>query len=118
MTDRPIVIYEPKQFARKFSKLVGDEDRLRLYQHLESHPKEGDVIPGSGGIRKLRWSRHGMGKRGGVRVIYYFFDERGFLSLLTVYAKNEQADLSKQDIKALRAVVEQIRSELEGNTNG
>jgi hypothetical protein len=74
-------------------------------------------IPGSGGIRKLRWSRPGMGKRGGVRVIYYFFDARGLVSLLTVYAKSEQEGLTKEEIKALAAVVEQISNEMDGDDN-
>jgi len=118
MTDnRPIVIFETKPFTRNFDKLVGKAERLELYCHLESGPKSGDVIPGSGGIRKLRWSRPGMGKRGGVRIIYYFFDARGLVSLLTIYAKSDKEDLSKQEIKAFRNVVEQIKSEIDGGEN-
>jgi hypothetical protein len=115
MSKSPVVIYATSTFLRKFGKLVGEAGRLALYQHLEKNPGVGQLIPGSGGIRKLRWSRPGMGKRGGVRVIYYLFDDRGLVSLLTVYAKSEQDDLSKQEVKALAAVVEQIRRELEGD---
>jgi hypothetical protein len=118
MSERPIVIYETKRFSRKFKKLVGDEERLSLYRHLEASPTAGAVIPGSGGIRKLRWSRPGMGKRGGVRVIYYFFDANGLVSLLTVYAKSEREDLNKHEVQALRGVVEEIRSELDGGQDG
>ena len=112
MTDRSLIILETKGFTKKFDKLVGASERLTLYHHLEQDPISGDVIAGSGGIRKLRWSRPGMGKRGGVRILYYYVDACGFLSLLTLYAKNEQQNLAAQDIKFLRCVVEQIESQL------
>lgn len=111
--DSSILIYETKAFTKRFDKLMGEKERLDLYRFMQSSPKAGDVITGSGGIRKLRWSRPGMGKRGGVRVVYYFFDTRGLISLLTVYAKNEREDLDKQDIKLLKQLVEHIREELE-----
>lgn len=114
MNERSVVIYETKPFEKKFKKLLGDKERDSLYRHLEASPKDGDVIPGTGGIRKLRWSRPGMGKRGGVRIIYYLFDAHNFVSLLTVYAKSEKEDLSKQETRALCEVVEQISNELDG----
>ncbi len=81
---------------------------------MQNNPKIGDVIKASGGIRKLRWSRPAMGKRGGMRVIYYYFDKHGFISLLIVYAKNEKDDLNHHEIKKLRQVVEEISYNLEG----
>lgn len=111
--DSPIIIYETKAFTKRFDKIMEEKERLELYHFIQSSPKAGDVIIGSGGIRKLRWARPGMGKRGGVRVIYYFFDAQGLISLLTVYAKNEREDLDKQDIKLFKQLVEKIREELE-----
>ena len=70
--------------------------------YVAAHAEQGDVIPDSGGVRKIRWSRAGMGKRGGTRVIYYFHSERVPVFLLAAYAKNEKADLSAQERKAMR----------------
>ena len=66
------------------------------------------MIEGTGGIRKLRWAREGMGKRGGVRVIYYFHSERMPLYLLTIFGKNEQSDLSMAERATLAKLVERM----------
>ena len=68
-------------------------------------PASGDLIRGSGGIRKVRWAAHGKGKRGGLRVIYYWITRRNHLLLLTLYRKSEVSDLTPGDVKALRALV-------------
>lgn len=65
--------------------------------YLAYHPTAGDLIPGTGGVRKLRWSLEGRGKRGGARVIYFYHDPEVPTFALTAYAKNERADLSQQD---------------------
>ena len=70
-----------------------------------ANPDVGDVIPETGGVRKLRWSARGKGKRGGVRVIYYFHSEAFPLLLLTVYAKNQKANLSKAERNELKKLV-------------
>jgi hypothetical protein len=67
-----------------------------------------DLIRGSGGIRKLRWAAHGKGKRGGLRVIYYWITHRGHLLLLTLYRKSEVSDLTPGEVRALRALVENL----------
>lgn len=64
---------------------------------LAHHPAAGDLVPGTGGIRKLRWGLEGRGKRGGARAIYFYHDMDMPLFALAAYAKNEQADLSQQD---------------------
>lgn len=69
-------------------------------------PEAGALIPGSGGLRKLRWAGSGRGKRGGLRVIYYWRDRKGEIWLLTVYAKNEAADVSADMLKKLRKEIE------------
>ena len=86
-----------------------DDDRYRLMQAtLMANPSTGDLIRGSGGIRKLRWAAAGTGKRGGLRVIYYCFTERERILLLTMYRKSEVSDLTPAEVKALRALVESL----------
>ena len=84
-----------------------DEGELdELVDYLAFHPTAGDVIPGSGGIRKLRWKLEGRGKRGGARVIYFFHDMEMPLYLFTAYAKNEREDLEQSEIKAYKKLSE------------
>lgn len=94
-----------------FTKLVldtlsGDEYRL-LQRTLLEHPDAGTRIPGSGGLRKLRWSAEGRGKRGGVRVIYYWFTARDTILLLFIYPKNVQDDLTPDQLRQLKRIVEE-----------
>ena len=65
--------YETRLFKKAVEKILDEESQLELYGALAEDPSQGDVIPGTGGLRKLRWKRPGMGKRGGARVIYYFY---------------------------------------------
>jgi hypothetical protein len=76
--------------------------------YLAAHPKAGVVMQGTGGIRKLRWVRESMGKRGGVRVIYYYHDERMPLYLLTIFGKGEKDNLTKAEQTALRRLVRML----------
>jgi DNA-binding transcriptional regulator YiaG len=79
---------ETPTFAADADKLWTEEERLEFFVWLASHPDAGDVIPGSGGCRKVRWSRPGMGKRGGVRVIYFLRKSEQEIWLLLIYAKS------------------------------
>ena len=74
-----------------------DEERALLVDYLAYNPTSGDLIPGTGGVRKLRWGLEGRGKRGGARVVYFHHDAGMPLFALTAYAKNERADLSQRD---------------------
>jgi hypothetical protein len=74
---------------------------------LLARPDAGKVIPGSGGLRKLRWAAEGRGKRGGLRVIYYWFTARGSILLLFIYPKNVQDNLTPDQLKQLKKVVEE-----------
>lgn len=88
------------------------DDEYRLFQaELMSNPKQGDVIQGTGGLRKIRVASNGKGKRGGSRVIYYFLDEKQRFYLLTIYGKNEMSDLSANQKKQLQAFMETWRNE-------
>ena len=79
-----------------------------MITYLAEHPGAGVIMQGTGGIRKLRWTRSGSGKSGGIRVIYYFFNESMPLYLLTAFGKNERADLSKQERNLLAKSAEKL----------
>jgi len=76
--------------------------------YLMNRPDAGNIIKGSGGVRKLRWGLQGSGKRGGVRVIYYWMMKNHKILFLTAYAKNEASDLSRDAIKAMREIVKDL----------
>ncbi|MGD0478539.1 MAG: type II toxin-antitoxin system RelE/ParE family toxin [Terracidiphilus sp.] len=102
---RPITVVEMDEFLAATRKLMDDEERAELVSYLACHPAAGVVIPGAGGVRKMRWGLEGRGKRGGARVIYYYHDMEMPLYLLTAYAKNEREDLDQSEIKTMRRLV-------------
>jgi len=93
----PVGVVETPEFLAATRKLMSDDERALLVDYLAYNPTAGDLIPGTGGVRKLRWALEGRGKRGGARVIYFHHDAGMPLFALTAYAKNERADLSQQD---------------------
>ena|SRR5213594_2138606 len=98
---------ESSLFTKDVSRYLTEESYFALQQFLLDSPTEGDLIRGSGGLRKLRWRAEGRGKRGGTRVIYYWADARGYIFLLDIYPKSEREDLTRDEIKQLRAIVEE-----------
>jgi hypothetical protein len=88
------------------SKVMTEEERAVLVDYLAYNPAAGDLIQGTGGVRKLRWGLEERGKRGGARVIYFFHSASTPLFVLTAYAKNEKADLSQKDRNDFRQVTE------------
>ena len=90
-------IVELAEFSKKADKLFSEPERLNLIKYLAAHPASGDMMQGTGGIRKLRWSAHGKGKSGGVRVVYYFHNESMPLFLLTLFGKGEKSNLLKSE---------------------
>jgi mRNA-degrading endonuclease RelE of RelBE toxin-antitoxin system len=101
-----MVLFESPTFSRYRDAYLTDDEYLRLQLALVSQPTSGDIIPGSGGLRKLRWRGSGRGKRGGIRIIYYYIAADEQIYLLTVYAKAEMKDLSREQIRALCKLVE------------
>ena len=101
-----MVLFESPVFSRYRDAYLTEDEYLRLQLALISQPTSGDVIPGSGGLRKLRWRGSGRGKRGGIRVIYYYIAADAQIYLLTVYAKAEVKDLTRVQIRSLRKLVE------------
>lgn len=105
-------IVETPTFFRQVSALLSDLEHWTLQDDLARSPTLGKLIPGGGGIRKLRWGVRGkgQGKRGGVRVIYYFHALRETLLFLLIYGKNEREDITSEDLKGLaRLVKEQFK---------
>jgi hypothetical protein len=98
-------IAEMPEFARSAAGILNATEVRELIDHLAQRPRAGVLIAGTGGIRKLRWARSGMGKSGGARVIYYYHDERIPLYLLSVFGKNDKANLSKAEANELHKLV-------------
>lgn len=99
-------------FTRAITALITDEEYAALQGVLSVLPEAGDLIKQTGGLRKLRWSeqRRGKGKRGGVRVIYYWHSKASLIYMLLAYSKDEQDDLSATEKRALaRFVKEELK---------
>ncbi|HEX4067175.1 MAG TPA: hypothetical protein VHZ09_14225 [Acidobacteriaceae bacterium] len=101
-------LFETPVFTRYLHDYLDEEEYRALQIELVNHPEAGDVMPGTGGFRKLRWAdaRRGKGRRGGLRVIYYYFAADQQIWLMTLYGKDEMGDLSPAEKKALKAAVE------------
>ena len=109
-------IAELPSYARLASKLLDQQERQDLIAYLANNPEAGDLMEGTGGVRKLRWSRGSQGKSGGVRVIYYFHDARMPLYLLTMFAKGDKANLTKAERNDLAGLVDILVSIWKGRT--
>lgn len=103
-----ITIVELPEYLRRAKKLLQEEERDHLLNYLASYPTAGVILEGTGGIRKLRWKREGMGKSGGVRVIYYYHSEHYPVFLLTIFGKSEQANISKAERNALAKMIQEL----------
>lgn len=93
-------------FTRLIDKYLSDDEYAALQQVLVANPDAGDVIPGSGGVRKLRWGVAGRGKRGGIRVIYYLRSQQGQIWMLTVYAKNVAETIPAHILKKIKEEID------------
>src|SRR5690606_41622816 len=94
-------IVELPEFLRKSQDLLANEEKLSFINYLAAHPQAGDLMQGTGGIRKLRWAAQGRGKSGGVRVIDYYHNRTIPLFLITVFGKGEEDNLSKSECNDL-----------------
>lgn len=94
-------------FTRRLLEHLDDDEYRRLQDTLLANPAAGVLIPGTGGVRKLRWPGSGRGKRGGLRVIYYIAVSASAFLMLHIYAKGEQDDLSAEAKRALRTALAQ-----------
>ena len=101
-----LTFIETKLFTRLISDYLSDDEYSALQTALVAHPEAGDVIPGSGGVRKLRWTVAGRGKRGGIRVIYYLRSRQGQIWMLTVYAKNVAESIPAHVLKKIKEEID------------
>lgn len=105
----PMIFIETPVFTRRVKALLDDDAYSAFQAFLRENPEAGDVIEGTGGLRKVRVAAKGHGKSGGARVIYYYFTAKSHIGLLSIYPKNEQRDLTAQERKALKAIIEHWR---------
>ena len=105
-----ITVAETGPFQNKANQLLSEEEKLDLIAYLSENPQSGVLIQNTGCIRKLRWARSGGGKSGGVRVIYYFHSDMMPLYLLTVFGKNEKANISMREKQILSRLVKELVS--------
>lgn len=103
-----ITVVELPGFAKEAGGVLTPDEIDGLTLFLANNPDNGEVIPGTGGLRKMRWAAKGKGKRGGARVIYYFRDLNMPLYLITLYAKGEKLRLSEAEKRQARALVDEI----------
>lgn len=102
-------VAETPTFTRQADRLLSDSERKELIDYLANHPLAGDEIPGTGGVRKLRFAASGRGKRGGARVVYFYGGEDLPVYALLVYAKSAKTDLSPLERRTVRTVAAAIK---------
>jgi hypothetical protein len=106
-----VIFVESPVFSRLLVDYLTDEQYGQLQSHLIANPGAGDVIKGSGGVRKVRWRGRGKGKSGGLRVIYYWPLAAEQIFMLTLYAKSEKADLSASDLRKIVKLVKEMEND-------
>ena len=101
-----LTVIETPLFQKLWPRYWTEDERGEFAAYLAAHPTDGTVVPSSGGVRKVRWARSGVGKSSGVRVIYFNRTVQGEIYLLTMYAKSETANLSAALLKEIRNAIE------------
>jgi hypothetical protein len=101
-----MVIIETSIFTKLINQLMSDDEYRELQEALVNRPEIGDIIKGSGGLRKVRWKLESTGKSGGVRVIYYWVVDDNHIRMLYVYPKGKQESLKSEQLNALKTIVE------------
>ncbi|HXJ96609.1 MAG TPA: type II toxin-antitoxin system RelE/ParE family toxin [Terriglobia bacterium] len=96
-------------YERRVDKVLAAEERDAMELHIATNPENHPVVGGTGGVRKARWGRQGKGKRGGVRVIYFFRSVADVVYFLDIYSKSEKEDLTPADKKQLKELVNRLR---------
>lgn len=98
-------VIELAPFTRNWPSVWSNVEYNEFNNWIAANPKSGDVIKGSGGVRKIRWTGTGRGKRGGARVIFYSADA-DYIYLMTIYAKNQMSDIGAKELKVIRELIE------------
>ena len=97
---------ETSFFTKTLEHYLDDDEYAKVQHHLNAHPESGVVVPGSGGVRKLRWAATGRGKRGGLRFLYYLRTARNEIWMLTVYGKNVREDIPAHLLRRMREAID------------
>ena len=98
-----------RPYERRIVKLLPPDERDRMETAVAINPEAHPIVPGTKGVRKARWSLPGVGKRGGIRLIYYFWVEPNAVVLITAYPKNEKENLTDADKKEIRKLIESLK---------
>lgn len=104
-----LTFVESKLFTSLVGGYLSDDEYAALQLSIAANPEAGEIVRGSGGVRKLRWSGSGRGKRGGIRVIYYLRTARGEVWMLTLYAKNEADSIPGHVLKRIKEEIDASR---------
>jgi len=102
-----MVIIETPVFTRRVLDILSDDEYNDLQAYIAANPGVGDIIPASSGLRKLRWSIKGKGKRGGTRIIYYWLKPKDAVLMLFIFKKNEQSNLTMDQLKIFKTIIAQ-----------
>jgi hypothetical protein len=99
---------ETPEFTRRATALLTEDEYRSLQLHLSLDPERGTVVPGGAGLRKIRWRRRGEGKRGGIRVAYYWARTNEVIYMLFAYAKSDQGDLTREQVRLLARHIREV----------
>jgi hypothetical protein len=116
--DRPVEIAETRNYRKDAGSLLTDDERSAIQLYIALNPEAGDLIQGTGGVRKLRWGRQNKGKSGGARVIYFYHDHGMPIFLIALYSKSEKVTLSQSEKVALRSFVRELVAEYKPQESG
>lgn len=107
----PITIAEARSFMRQAGDLLSENELAELIDYVALRPECGVIIPGTGGVRKLRWRGVGKGKSKGLRIIYFYHDLNMPLFLLAIYSKGDRLSLTKREERMICVMVEELKEE-------
>jgi hypothetical protein len=110
----PVTVVEMVTFARDAARIWTEAERAEFTDYIAHHPEAGVIVQGTGGVRKVRWTAKGKGKRGGARVIYFFYTPDHPLFLVAAYAKGDRENFTEADRKAYAAMAVEIKKKLRG----
>ncbi len=103
-----VTVVETPEFIKQVAGLLSEKELDELKHHLSANPHAGDLIQGTGGVRKLRWAAKGKGKSGGARIIHYFRATAGCVYIITAFDKSAKIDLTSAERNALKVMVKSI----------
>lgn len=109
MSRKPVTVVETALFVRQAASIWSDPERASFIDFIAWNPEIGDMIPDTGGVRKVRWTRSGSGKRGGARVIYFYHRIDRPLYLLMAYAKPRKDTLTAEEMRVVRRLAEELK---------